>query len=108
LKLNQLTVIKKVLVINYRNAQQILSFLDGSSCLSLMARRCIQMNKKTIFGLSAIVFILIGMLAFSYRTGPYGGRSLNNQGGSVLRSDAPLPPLPWPWGLSLPSDASVS
>jgi hypothetical protein len=67
------------------------------------------MNKKALLGLSAILFVLIGMLAFSYCTGLYGGRSLNNQDGSRLRADGvPLPPFPWPWGLSLPSDAKVS
>ena len=67
------------------------------------------MNKKTLLGLSAILFVLIGMLAFSHCTGPYGGRSWNDHNGSGLRADGvPLPPFPWPWGLSLPFDARES
>jgi hypothetical protein len=53
------------------------------------------MNKKSLLGLSAILFVLIGTLACSYSTGPYGGRSLSNQHSGVLRADVPLPPWPW-------------
>ena len=63
------------------------------------------MNKKTLLGLSAILFVLIGTLACSYCAWQQSGQDFNNQGDSVLRADAPLPPLPWPWGSSLPYDA---
>jgi hypothetical protein len=64
------------------------------------------MNKKALLGLSAIFFLLIGTLACSYSAGVYGGRALHNQGSSVLRADGdPMPPLPWPWLQSLPSEA---
>ena len=64
------------------------------------------MNKKTLLGLSAIFLALGGALVYSNCAGSYG--ISNNQGGSVQRADAPLPPLPWPWGLSVPSNAIVS
>jgi hypothetical protein len=60
------------------------------------------MNKKSLLRLSAILFVLIGMLAFSYCT------SLDSQDGSVLLSDGvPAPPFPWPWGLSPSTDARL-
>jgi len=67
------------------------------------------MNKKTLLGLSAILFVLIGTLACSYSSGPYCGRTVSNQDGSMLRADGvPAPPFPWPGVLSLPPDARVS
>jgi hypothetical protein len=64
------------------------------------------MSKKTLLGLSAILFVLAGTLAYSTYAGSYGCNS-NNQGGSLQRAEGtPLPPLPW--GLSPSSDASVS
>jgi hypothetical protein len=67
------------------------------------------MNKKTLLGLSAILFVLIGTPACSYSAGPYCGRTVSNQDGLVLRADGvPAPPFPWPWELSLPSDARMS
>ncbi len=65
------------------------------------------MSKKTLLGLSAILFVLAGPLAYSTYAGSYGCNS-NNQDGPVLRADAPLPLLPWPWGLSSPSDLRAS
>jgi hypothetical protein len=66
------------------------------------------MNKKSLLRLSAILFVLIGMLAFSYCTRPYGGLSLDNQDVPVLRADGvPAPPFPWPWGLSPSTDARL-
>jgi hypothetical protein len=88
------------------------------------------MNKKTLLGLSAILSVLIGTLACSYSAGPYCGRTVSNQDGSMLRADGvpappfppqelsspsdlradgvPAPPFPWPGVLSLPPDARVS
>lgn len=67
------------------------------------------MNKKTLFGLSAILFVLVGTLACSYCSGLYGGHSFDNQSGPVLRAEGdPLPPLPWPWKSSLSSDGGAS
>ena len=59
------------------------------------------MNKKALLGLSAILFV--GTITFicSNLVG-------HNPGGSVQRADAPLPPIPWPWALSVPSDGRVS
>ena len=62
------------------------------------------MNKKTLLGLSAILFVLIGTPACSYCTRSHGGPGLNNQDGSVLRADGePLPPFPYPGGISATS-----
>ena len=85
------------------------------------------MNKKTLLGLSAILFVLAGTSAYSNCAGLSGGGDFSNQGGLVqsadaplppipwalssqsdLRADAPLPPIPWPWALSVPSDGRVS
>ncbi len=53
------------------------------------------MSKKTLLGLSAILFVLAGTLAYSTYAGSCGCNS-NNQGGSLQRADGfPLPPLPW-------------
>jgi hypothetical protein len=61
------------------------------------------MNKKTLPGLSAILFVGTITFTCSYVVGPYVIRALHNSGSSVLRADDPLPPFP-PQGLSSPSD----
>ena len=66
------------------------------------------MNKKTLLGLSAILFVLVGTLACSYCSGLCGGHGLNTQAGPVLRADDPAPPFPFPWKSSSASDARVS
>lgn len=65
------------------------------------------MNKKTLLGLSAILFVGIMTFTCSYLVGPYAIRALRNPGGPVLRADDPLPPIP-PHGVSSLSEARVS
>jgi hypothetical protein len=65
------------------------------------------MSKRTLLGLSAILFVLAGTLAYSTYAGSYGCNS-NNQGGTLQRAEGPLPPIPWPWELSMPSVPRVS
>jgi len=65
------------------------------------------MNKKTLLGLSAILFVGTIMFTCSNLVGPYAIRALYNRGGSMLRADDPAPPFP-PHELSSPSDAKVS